>query len=358
MISRSLFPVFILAVFSLGAFVEKDRLIWTENFESASANWRQSNNADETFLIQNGRYLLWRKDSRSPSLILPEDGDLYAESLIELSVYLEKSGRGSSAGLVALAQQDGSGAYVLEINSSQEFRVRKIANSLFVELSGSPKNHGWTGEKGIRRQGMENRLGCMVEDGNIRFFINGKEVYATEEPLLKKGKCGVMIGPASKAEMDDLQVFVSEEEARRIKEDRNADDPARSALTEVIITLRNTINSQNRELDSLRKLSSRLNAEIIKYDQSPKNVKKLEGEIASLKKGNTSLQAKIKKLEKENAELQLFRQSVQRAQGGDMIIKLSMALADEKEKNTSLKKELDELKMKLSQTEQHQEEKQ
>ncbi|TNE80810.1 MAG: hypothetical protein EP332_06205 [Bacteroidetes bacterium] len=338
-----------LLIVSLGLILADDpeKLIWSESFDQSSAQWRTSNNADELFLFEQGQYVLWRKNTTSPSVILPEQGDLFGDCRASITVSLDAI-LGGSAGMSFLAKQDGSLAYIAEISSDKQFRVRKLDGGSFTELSGKPKSSGWVKEKSIKDAGEPNTLELSYKPGALVLSINQKQVWVGNEMVQHKGKCGVYIGPESRARLDDLKVFVSDTEAERIKNDRNNNDPARSALTDIIIQLRKTINAQNREIDSLQDVSGKLKAESDRLDRSPKNVKKLSAEVYSLKKELASSQAKLKKAEKELLSLRKFKDNIRKNQSGDIVISLTTALAEEKDKNAELAKENKELKAKLA----------
>ncbi|MDX5320949.1 MAG: hypothetical protein LPK49_07805, partial [Bacteroidota bacterium] len=293
-----------------------DQLIWTEPFDDASPKWRTSNSPDELYLIQGGHYVLHRKASTGPSIILPEEGDLYGESRVEMELTLDANVAGSSLGMMFLAKPNGKSAYMIEINDQREYRIRQIESSIFKEMSGTAKSSGWVKEKAIAKAGTKNRLAATYESGVLKFEINGKDLWVGDVFQPEKGKVGIYVGPGSKGFVDAIRVYVSEEEASRIRKDREDKDPVRAELTDIIISLRNTINAQNKEIDSLTKMSSKLQAELSKIDNSPRNVKKLSAEVAQLTKENKSLEWQLKKEKKEVDRLTKFQNTIRAKQGG------------------------------------------
>lgn len=318
---------------------EPDQLVWHETFDNSSLRWRTSNSADEVFFVQGGEYHLHRKTLSGPGLILPEDGDSYSESIMEMDVTLDPKTSGSAAGLVFLAAQDGSLAFVFEINDKKEYRIRKIEGGIFKGLSGKVRNDYWEGEKQIAKLGEMNVLKAMYLNNQLSFYINNKKVWEGEHYVPSRGKVGVLIGPGAKATIDEIKVYVSELEAESIKKERDKKDPLLAELTAVIATLRNTINAQNKELDSLRKANDKLEKEIAKYDNNPRNSKKLGERIAQLEKENKSLQNQVKALTKQVDDLKKFQENVKKREGGDLIIKLSAALSEEQNRNAELESE-------------------
>ncbi|MBI1221859.1 MAG: hypothetical protein GC180_04570 [Bacteroidetes bacterium] len=325
-----------------------DQLIWTEHFDHASTNWRTSNSPDELYLIQGGQYVLQRKSSNGPSIILPEEGDLYGESHTEMELTLDPNQPGSSLGMVFLAKPNGSSAYVLEINDGREYRIRKIEESVFKELSGTAKSGGWVKDKQIAKSGTKNRLAATYESGVLKFEINGKDIWVSDVFHPEKGKVGIYVGPASKGSVQEIRVYVSSEEAGRIKKDREDNDPVRAELTDIIISLRTTINAQNKEIDSLNKISSKLEAEVSKYEANPRNIRKLQAEIKELNKEKATLNWKLTKASREIAKLEKFQENIRAKQGGDIVIKLTNALGEEQEKSRGLEKENTELKAQIA----------
>ncbi|HCS20421.1 MAG TPA: hypothetical protein DIW47_07650 [Bacteroidetes bacterium] len=348
MIYRLSLALVLLLSLGLSSTETPDQLIWTERFESATTTWRTSNSLDELYLIQGGHYVLFRKNESGPSIILPENGDLYGECHVEMEMMLDPLVPGSSLGLMFMARPNGSAAYILEINDSREYRIRQIEESVFKELSGTTKNAGWIRDKVIHKPGEINRITATYGSGVIKFEINGKDVWVGDAYQPEKGKIGIYIGPGSKGQVDEIRVYVSQEEADRIKKDREDQDPLRAELTEIIISLRQTINAQNKEIDSLMKVSGQLQAEQSKFDNNPRNVKKLTAQIAGLEKEKRALEAKVRQLTKEVTVLKKFQDNIKTRQGGDIVIKLTNALGEEQDKNKELEKEKKELTSRLA----------
>jgi hypothetical protein len=255
---------------------------------------------------------------------------------------------GSSLGLMFMARPNGKAAYVLELNDKREYRVRHIEESIFKELSGTAKNAGWVSDKAVHKAGEVNRITATYGSGVVKFEINGKDVWVGDAYQSEKGKIGIYVGPGSKGQVDEIRVYVSQEEADRIKKDREDQDPMRAELTEIIISLRTTINAQNKEIDSLVKLSGQLQAEISKVDKDPRNAKKLAARITELEKENQAREAKIKLLTKELDTLKKFQENIKKREGGDIVIKLTTSLGEEQNKNKELEKDNKELKTRLA----------
>lgn len=348
MIYRLSLALVLLLSLGLSSTETPDQLIWTERFESASTTWRTSNSLDELYLIQGGHYVLFRKSESGPSIILPENGDLYGECHVEMEMMLDPLEPGSSLGLMFMARPNGSAAYILEVNDQREYRIRRIEESVFKELSGTAKNAGWVKDKVIHKPGEINRLTATYGSGALKFEINGKDVWVGDAYQSEQGKIGIYVGPGSKGQVDEIRVYVSQEEAERIKKDREDQDPLRAELTEIIISLRHTINAQNKEIDSLQKVSGQLQAEQSKFDNNPRNVKLLAARIAELEKVNRACESKGKQLAKEVQTLKKFQDNIKSRQGGDIVIKLTNALAEEQDKNKELEKEKKELNARLA----------
>lgn len=340
-----------LVLFTLGLSIvttDPDQLIWSETFESSGTKWKTSNSVDELYLIQNGRYILHRKNQGGPAIILPEDGDLYEESHVEMKLSLDELEPGSSMGLVVMARTDGTSAYILEINDNREYRVRKIEESVFKELSGTVKGSGWEKEKAIGKAGETNLLSATCQEGVLKFKINGKDLWISDEFQMEPGKVGIYVGPGSKGWVDEIKVFVDAEEAKRIRKERDEKDPARSELTNIIVSLRKTINAQNKEIDSLKKVSSKLEAEQIKLEKDPRNLKKLNARITALEQENKALTTKIATLTAENTKLKKFKEAIEKGKGGDIVIQLSDALEAERDKSGALERENKDLKTRIA----------
>jgi hypothetical protein len=158
---------------------------------------------------------------------------------------------------------------------------------------------------------------------------------------------GLIIGPGSRGKVDFMYVFTRTGTAETNttnpldKPIVKGGEPDIIELAESIITLKTQINKLNEENEGLRKSLSAMKSEDQDRDVTIRNyekqVKNLEEEIRKSAVSKDSLM-------KINTDLLKYKELVGGNENADLIITLSRALKAEKEKNTQLQKEIQELK--------------
>lgn len=315
-------------------------VVWKESFDVSTPKWKQSYNQDELFLIQAGEYAVWRKSSVSPSFIFPEDFPELAQVKLEIEIVLAANVKNNSAGFVLMSSASGESLLLIEINDNQEFRIRRLYNHVFTELSGDKKNAGWVKFKGLKKGGNVNFISGNFASRELTLFINEQEALKVENLDLKPGKIGLYIGSSSKATFDQLIAYTSSKEVERLKSEQAKNDAGINALTDVIKSLRNTIKMQNEELDSLNKLIDKYQKVQTDQDQNPNSLKNIKQELNNKRKEISELEKKLELLEKENQSLQKFKKNIEASKGGDLVVKLSSNLAAEQLKNEQLQQRI------------------
>ena len=92
--------------------------VFSDPFDDDKDNWRNMSTSDNLFLIQDGEYLLRRKNSVSGYSIFPKWKNKLGAFGLTAAIKLEDSkNENASVGLIFMAQEDAS-AYVYLINRS------------------------------------------------------------------------------------------------------------------------------------------------------------------------------------------------------------------------------------------------
>jgi hypothetical protein len=177
-------------------------------------------------------------------------------------------------------------------------------------------------------------------------YINNNYIQSFNEPNYYSGRMGLIIGPGSRGKIDFMYVFTrtgaAETNANPLDKPLvKGGEPDIIELAESIITLKTQINKLNEENEGLRKSLSAMKSEDQDRDVTVRNyekqVKNLEEEIRRNAVSKDSLM-------KINTDLLKYKELVGGNENADLIITLSRALKAEKEKNTQLQKELQDLK--------------
>lgn len=322
-------------------FSDFSALVWADEFDGQKTDlWRQTTNADELFIIQNGEYILVKKSTVNYGLIFPNENAIFTAHKAEFRLMLDdENEKTATAGVVVMAQQDGKGAFLIEINGKSQYRISKYNGTNF-----KPINDGWKKDKAIKGRGEYNVISVSMEDRKYDLYINGKLITSFSEVSYKSGKIGLFVGASSSAKVDYVRVFVTSEEKERLrkefqKEKEAKDDPV---LTAVVTKLREQMVQLEIERDSLRVIVEQLKKEN-ERSQGSTSVQKLRAENKDLKAEIARLQKENTQLGKENAQLRDFKETIENGESGDIIITLTKALETERERVSILAAENEKL---------------
>lgn len=326
-------------------------LVWEDDFDGAHPNmWRQTTNAEEVFIIQNGEYILYKKSTNSYGLIFPNEKIAFSAHKAEFNLKLDEDTRKTATvGVVVMAQEDGKGAFLIEINGKRQYRISKYNGVVFKTVV------DWTKDRAIKSRGESNVIAVDMEDRKYDLYINNKFITGFSEVSYKEGKVGLYIGTDSKASFDYVRIYVTNEEKEKLRkkmqlEQSKENDPT---LTAVITKLREQMVELEIERDSLRVVVEQLKKEV--------NKNKGSWSVQKLRKENNELSAEVRRLKKENAQLlkenanlKDFKEMVVNGESGDIIITLTKAIETERERvsilaaeNEKLQQEIKKLKDRL-----------
>ncbi len=183
--------------------------LYSDNFENDNGTWKILSNADNLLLIQNGLYQLHRKNDKSSYSVFPNWNILPGS--FEISVTLSLNATEvpeSGAGIIFMAQEDGSGAFVFEINGKKQYRLKQLVGLNYVLRSGTLKSNGWVESTAIRGLNEVNLIQVKTAERNYDIFINQNFVFTFNELAYKSGKSGLFIGPSTRLTVDKFSVYL------------------------------------------------------------------------------------------------------------------------------------------------------
>jgi len=324
-----------------------DKMTLSENFDSSTSMWTMVANLDNLFIVQDGEYILNRKTQVSPFAVVAGFNNESAVFRLVSSLKLEKTAtEDGSAGLLFMAQDDGKGGFIFEINKSKQYRVKQITGGSYKYVSGEPKNNGWVKSNALSELNLYNLVDIRIADKNYDVYVNNTFLMSFTEPAYKTGKLGIIIGPGSKARVDFFYVFSSSRVSipdpgvtagadKTSGGEAAVQSPDIIQLAESIILLKTQINKANEDNEVLRhtidayKMDSKdAEANLRTYE---KNIKVLQDE---LKKQNLRMDSLVK----VNAELMKYKELVAGNENSDLIITLSKTVKSEKEANEELRR--------------------
>lgn len=180
---------------------------YTDNFESDKGNWKVVSNADNLFLIQDGQYILRRKNTTSSYSVFTSWKNPLSSFELSVSLKFEKTnGAESSAGLIFMAQEDGSGAFVFEINGQQQYRLKQLVGLNYKFLTGDAKNKGWVKSELITGPDQYVNLQVRTSNRNYDILVNSKYLFSFTELAYKSGSIGLTVGPSTELRVDQFSV--------------------------------------------------------------------------------------------------------------------------------------------------------
>lgn len=328
-------------------------LTFSDNFDSPSEKWTTEANSDNLLVIQDGEYILHRKNTSSPYLVIAGLEKEVDDCRLVASLRLDKNfGSDPTAGILFMMQPQLSGGFLIELNRKKEFRVRQITAGKYQSLTGSSKNGGWAKCAPANEDGLNNIIEIRAAGGNYDLFVNDVYLVSFFEPSYKSGSIGLVVGPDTRARLDYVYIFTKGPAANETKTSE-ANSPTENnsvaassgeeliKLAESIIQLKTQINELKQENDELKKAVSSLRSGAI---EKSAEIKSLEAEIKSMQDQIASRDAEIARLTTEKDALAKYKEMTGGNENGDVIITLSKALKAEKEKNLKLEEEIRKLK--------------
>lgn len=339
-----------------------------DDFTSDNSNWPIVANADNLFIIQDGHYILHRKNTTNRYFLFSKWPNNLDAFHIKTAIKLDPAYRNkeASVGIFFMMQEKGKGAFIIEINSNKQYRISQYVYNTLHFLSGEEKDAGWVKSSIISNKDDFNVIEVKTANKQYDVFINNTYITSFTEITYKFGDMGIIVGADTKAELDYFYVFSNQETEAKIKTDttsvsHNSADTATNTLntsdvaTETIIDEENNNNETNvndnatppdadliqltEAIVKLRTKVNELSEENEKFKEQIKNskdlLKTLKSQESQLMKINVikdSLQIECNKLKK-------YKELVDNNENKDLIILLSKSLQNEKIKADSKEKE-------------------
>ena len=323
-----------------------DKLILSENFDSTDSYWTTLANADNLFIVQEGEYILNRKSTLSPFAIIATYENNLSTFKMVTSLKLEKSvNEDGLIGIIFMAQSDGKGGFIFEINKLKQYRIRQITGATYKYITGDAKTSGWVNSKLINEINSYNLVEIKTVERNYDVFINNNYLTSFSEIAYKTGRMGIVIGPGSKGRVDFLYLFSSSknyealssnEETHNSQTQNSQTSPDIIELTESIIKLKTQINKLTEQNEDLRKTLDAVKSDDEETENQKKNTEK---KINDLQTTVRQTSASYDSILKVNKELMKYKDMVSGNENSDLIITLSKAVKTEKENNELLRKQ-------------------
>jgi hypothetical protein len=181
--------------------------VFNDQFDDDRDTWRNMSTSDNLFLIQDGEYLLRRKNSASGYSIFPAwKNKSMAFSLVAAIKLEDSKNEDASVGLIFMAQEDASGAFIFEFNPKGQYRLKQLVGLSFKLLTGDAKTGGWVESAALNPLGQYNLVEIRTSKRNYDVYVNEKYLLSFTEIAYKTGDIGISIGAATKARVDFIAV--------------------------------------------------------------------------------------------------------------------------------------------------------
>src|SRR5689334_9850943 len=182
-----------------------------EDFETDNDLWMTASNSDNFFVIQNGEYILHRRNTLTGYTIFPKWENQLSEYSISAGIKLLASpSEDASAGIIFMAQADNKGALIFEFNKKNQYRIKKLDGVSYKLISGGQKNSGWVNSDFFLGPDLYNRIEIRTSDKNYDVYLNNNYLASFTELAYKSGRAGIILGPGTTALMDNFFVAIPE----------------------------------------------------------------------------------------------------------------------------------------------------
>ena len=252
-----------------------------EDFDESTSIFPTITNNDNYFILDNGNYLLSRKNELTEYTILPKNEELIGDFQLRTSFKIgPSSNKKASAGLVIKSQENYE-SITFEINKQREYRIKKTnSNKTHQYLSGKESNQGWVESKHILGENEFNNVEIICIKNTYRINVNNNLITDLFLSDLTKGKMGILISKNTKARFSYYYLDINSEEVYN-----------HQGLSDTIIYLKNKIQEITNQKENLTQENLNLK----------ENISSLEN--TTLKKNQNYYTEDLKQLESKNTDL-------------------------------------------------------
>ncbi|MBN4065866.1 hypothetical protein JYT51_00870 [Candidatus Amoebophilus asiaticus] len=339
-----------------------------DDFDADRSNWPIITNADNLFIIQDGKYIMHRRNRTSPYAILTKWNNQLEAFHLKTAVRINTSNKSkqNSVGVIFMAQPGGKGAFVIEINRLRQYRIKQLVYSNYHYLSGEERNSGWVKSSAITSKNDFNIIEIKTAKKQYDVFINGEYITSFTEITYRSGGMGLIISSNTKAEVAYFYVYSHEvkttqqeespdsiktndiakidvpednestEQEKQIAPEEHETDLAHEEDTEIsgndLITFTKTIVKLKTQINELNAENQKLKLQINYNVDMLTAIKTLEKQLMKSNANNDSLR-------KANRKLHKYKEIIYDNENKDILIVLSKKLQQEKMKNDELVKE-------------------
>lgn len=318
-----------------------DTLVY-ENFKlNTSAAFPQKFNTVELSIFENGTYRIHRMAPEGKSILYLKEKQLPEQYELSSTLTLSKMTENAAGGIVCHASSTPNSALFFEINTNRKFRILKLIDNELLFLSGDAKDNGWVKNQAIEKLD-PNVITLKTANGYSDFYINGTFIQSIYDFQLQAGKVGFVVGPKSEIVVEDLLIKHAQKKLITIDDTSPTNktiDNQNNDFKEVILLFKTKIDKQQLTIAELQKEVDKYRS-MLNYDTT------LISRASGLEKENAQLASKLDSttqalLVKESrlAYLESMREDIEKGSNGDLILNLTLILAELKKENKQIQQE-------------------
>ena len=170
-----------------------------EDFRQEGNTFPIINTNENQFIIDNGDYFL-NRNNKDGQYIITANNSTFSDFILKTSIRIGPSNnKNASIGIILKAQIKGDGAIIFEINKKGEYRIKQLLDNTYKTLSGLRKNEGWVKSKIINGVDEHNAIEIRTENNHYDVYINNDYLTTFFNPDYRRGSCGIIISPETKA---------------------------------------------------------------------------------------------------------------------------------------------------------------
>ncbi len=321
-----------------------------DDYDTDKQNWPIFTNADNLFVIQNGEYILNRKNKSTQYAVLTEwENQLESFSVKANLKLVQAANDNCNIGLIIMAQAKGGG-FVIELNKNRQYRVKQLIGSTYQFISGDERSAGWMKSPDIKPVGQFNAIEVKCFNKNYDVFINGGYQLSFSEKNYSFGRMGIVIGPATNGLVDYFYVYSNIKYDRKTPppsdiEKKKPDAPSPldpstdmvSVLSETVVRLKTQINKITKENDDLKRQLSMIDSAPAPA-KTPKDTSKMVSEkvVKLLQNQVEAANAVNDSLKKLMYSYRKIQEVLEGNENADIIITLTNSAKNEKVQNDML----------------------
>jgi hypothetical protein len=318
-----------------------------EDFSTDNDLWVTVSNTDNFFVIQNGEYILRRKNFITGYTIFPKWENQLSEYSISTAIkLLGNSGNDASAGVIFMAQADNRGALMIEFNKQSQFRIRQLAGVNYKLLTGDKKNSGWVNTSFILPGDVYNKIEIRTSEKNYDIYLNNNLLASFTELAYKNGRAGIILGPSTNADVDYFLVNIPETKISVQQKSGTNNIRVKGEETDAAETITLTAGNYYYMLSQLEELKRKNEELLAKIEEMSKSdtAKSITGDSLNIENVIKIQKAEIERLAAENDSLNAVILNNPDADKGEVINALTKALRRERQLTESLTRENKDLK--------------